>query len=367
VINLAICWRDNKEMAMKIIKIYCVLSALAILISGCSTKMQAADVPASETSGYIAESSETEITTASAAKETEPFKYNPHLHTSLISEVFREEWWGSFYNMCDAMREGKDSFECIDEECFKICTNEVFIGNFFPAACTLVSGDGYEDGVGRLKYKMDKEKFIERQAAFETEVERMLNEAIRTDYSEFEKVMGLYDYICKNFRYDYEPLDGQDIDDFSDYACLTKKNGICCELAGAYAFLLLQSGVDAICFEGTGDAGYHGWTYVVVGGKGYHCDPTWGLCGGFPDVKTDLQFFMLTEQERIDNGFDKESIMPSLIWPFVEEVKSVYPASDTMFKPLHEYCRYVAMDTGRNVVIYVNADYNRIEFSYGDL
>ena len=188
---------------MKKTNILCGILALTILFAGCSAGAAKTDANDTTASEAVSESTETEASTTAAetTKEAEPFKFNPHVHTNLISEYFKDERWESFYNMCDAMREGKDTFECIDEECFKACTHDVFIGTFFPAACTIVVGDGYENGIGKLKYKMDKDKFLERQAAFEKEIERMLNEAIRTDYSEFEKVMGLYDYMCKNFRY----------------------------------------------------------------------------------------------------------------------------------------------------------------------
>ena len=350
---------------MKKAKILCGMLALAFVFSGCSAGIN--ETPAtSETTSDIT----VDVTTTVATETTEaaePFKFNPHVHTNLISDACKEEWWDSFYNMCDAMREGKDSFECINEECYKFCTSEVIIGAYFPAACTLVVGDGFKDGVGKLKYKMDKDKFLERQQAFEKEIERMLNEAIRTDYSEFEKVMGLYVYMCKYFRYDFEPLDGQGIDDFSDYACLTKKNGICCEFAGAFAYLLLQAGVDATPFEGEGSAGYHGWTYVVVGGKGYHCDATWGAHGEDPDADLLLMYFMLTEQERLENGFEKETIRPDVVWPLVDEIKRTYPADDTTFAVFHDYIWFAAMDTERNVIIYKDVDGKNRELSYGDL
>ena len=350
---------------MKKAKIICGMLALAFVFSGCSTGIN--ETPAtSETTSDITVAVTTTVATETT-EAAEPFKFNPHVHSNLISEVFKDEWWDSFYNMCDAMREGKDTFECISEDCYKHCTNEAVIGLFFPAACTTVVGDGYKDGVGKLKYKMDKDKFLERQQAFEKEIERMLNEAIRTDYSEFEKVMGLYDYMCKYFQYDYDPIDKQGIDDFSDYACLMKKNGICCEYAGAFSYLLMQAGVDATPFEGDGTPGYHGWTYVVVGGKGYFCDATWGLHGLMPDAELGLQYFMQTEEERIADGFTKESIRPDMIWPFVPDFKSTFPADDKTFAPLHNFCFYVGMDTVRNVIIYKDTLGKEIELSYGDL
>jgi len=354
---------------MKKTNILCGLLALTFLFSGCNTGAAMTERAVTEASDMTAEITETEASTTAAetTKDAEPFKFNPHIHTALISEVFKEEWWDSFYNMCDAMREGKDTFECLDEECFKMCTNEAMIGTYFPAACTLVVGDGFKDGVGKLKYKMDKDKFIERQRAFEEEIERMLNEAIRSDYSEFEKVLGLYAYMGKHFVYDDNPLDGQGIDDFGDYACLVKKNGICCEVAGAFTYLLLQAGVEATPFEGNGDAGYHAWVYVIVGGKGYFCDPTWGLHGTMPQADLSLQYFMQTENERIVDGFNKESIRSDIIRVFVDEIKTGFPADDETFKPLHDYCLLVEMDTARNVIIYKDVNLEKHEFSYGDL
>ena len=354
---------------MKKAKLLSGVLALTFILSGCSTGIKDTPAQTSDAPEVTTESTATETTTASSetTKETEPFVFNPHVHSNLISEVCKDEWWDSFYKMCDAMREGKETFECVDEDCYKFCTNDVIIGAYFPAACTLVVGDGFKDGVGKLKYKMDKDKFLERQQAFEKEIERMLNEAIRTDYSEFEKVMGIYAYMCKYFKYDFAPLDGQGIDDFSDYACLTKKNGICCEFAGAFTYLLLQAGVDATPFEGDGDSGYHGWTYVVVGGKGYHCDATWGAHGEDPDADLLLMYFMLTEKERLDNGFEKEKTRPDIVWPFVDEVKSTYPADDTTFAVFHDYIWFVSMDTERNVIIYKDVDGRTGELSYGDL
>lgn len=354
---------------MKKAKLLSGVLALTFILSGCSTGIKDTPALTSDAPEVTTESTATETTTASSetTKETEPFVFNPHVHSNLISEVCKDEWWDSFYKMCDAMREGKETFECVDEDCYKFCTNEAVIGLYFPAACTTVVGDGYKDGVGRLKYKMDKDKFLERQKAFEKEIERMLNEAIRTDYSEFEKVMGLYDYICKYFVYDYDPIDKQGIDDFSDYACLTKKNGICCEYAGAFSYLLLQAGVDATPFEGDGTPGYHGWTYVVVGGKGYFCDATWGLHGMMPTAELSLQYFMQTEEERIADGFTKESIRPDIIWPLVRDFKSTFPADDKTFAPLHNYCFLVEMDTEKNVIIYKDINGQKNELSYGDL
>ena len=334
------------------------------LLSGCSSPKPAESVinvksPAETTSEAI------ETTTEETTKAPEPFVFNPHLHCSLLSEIVTEDMWQSLYNMIDAIRAGEDTFKCTDENAYKWCTDEVTIGSFLPPACTYVVGNGYEDGIGKLKYKMDKDKLSQREKAFEEEIVRILNEATVSDRSEFEKLMDLYDYMCKNWVYDYKELDGQGIDDFSDYACLTKKNGICCEIAGAFSYLLLQCGIEAMPF---GTSCEHDWTYVVISGKGYHVDATWGLHGDYPNDPLNLQYFMMTEAERLPQLQDADQLQATWIWPWKTgyDLKR-FSATDETFSALHSGAYYEGIDTERNVIKYKDLDGNPHELSYGDM
>ena len=360
---------DSGYLIMGKTRLLCALLALTILFCGCTSKRTVEDdiknnknpitkitVPSSEPAAETAEETE---------KEPDPFTFNPHLHCSLLSEIVTEDMWNSFYNLVDAVRSGEDTFKCTDENAYKWATNEVTIGTFLPAACTLVVGDGYESGVGKLKYKMDKDKFLEREKAFETEIVRILNEAVNTELSDFEKLMGLYDYMCKNWVYDYNELDGQGIDDFSDYACLTKKNGICCEISGAFSYLLLQCGVEAMPF---GTSCEHDWTYVVIAGKGYHVDATWGLHGDRPEDPVTLQYFMMTLEERLTTLVNKDQLQATLIWPWKEKYDiERFSATDASFKVLHNGETYAGIDTARNVLKYTDPNGNVKEFSYGNM
>ena len=53
--------------------------------------------------------------------------------------------------------------------------------------------------------------------------------------------------------------------------------------------------------------------------------------------------------------------------PLVEKVTSEFPATDTTFKPFHNFLYFVEMDTERNVVVYEEAFGDRFELNYGDL
>lgn len=67
-----------------------------------------------------------------------------------------KEYFDSFYNLCDALRLGKDTFKCENKEIYDWCMNEVTLNNFFPAACMKItdkSNNGtipYENGIGRI-------------------------------------------------------------------------------------------------------------------------------------------------------------------------------------------------------------------------
>ena len=307
-------------------------------------------------------------TTQETTKAPEPFKFNPHPRTELLSEYVTNDMWESLHNLIDAVRTGEDSFKCSSKDTFKWCTDDCILGSFYPPACTLVVADRFENGTGYVKYKMDKDKFLERGKAFEKEIERMLNEAIRTDYSDFEKVMAIFAYICKNFQYDYSTIDGNTVDEFSDYACLTTKKGICCEIGGSYAYLLLQCGVEAMPFSGYGGSGYHTWTYIKIGGQGYHSDATWGLCSEYSTGNPTLTYFMMTEEERVKGSFE-EYIEPDWIWTWKKDYDlKNYSATDARFKEIHDGCELIEMDTEKNIIKYKEPYNGEVrELSYGDL
>ena len=348
-------------------KVISAALALALIFTGCS-----GNVPACSTNAGVyevpTEISETETTTSETTKAPELFTFNPHVRSKLLDEYATDDMWNSLYNLIDALRAGEDSFECSDKYAYDWCTYPSIIGTFVPPACDMFEATGFENGVGRIQYKIDKDKLLEREKTYEDVVVRILNEAVRSDYSEFEKTMAMYAYMCKYFQYDYSPIDGVGVDGFSDYACLMTKQGICCEIASVYMYLLLQCGVDATAMGGEGSAGYHDWTYVVIGGKGYHIDATWALHGYDPDEALTLQYFMLTEEERLANGFDRDKLEPDLVWVWKRDFDITrFSATDKTFAELHDWMYFDSLDTERNVLIYKNADGQTRELNYGTL
>ncbi len=314
--------------------------------------------------------SETSSQQASSASEGEKpetlFTFNPHPHTGLLSELVTDEMWADLYSLIDAIRAGEDTFTCTSEESYKWCTDSCTLSNFLPASCETVEGAGYEDGVGKIRYKIGKEAFLERESAFEEEVVRILNEAADPEDSDFEKLLGIYAYIGEHFSYDYSPIDGNGPDEFSNYACLMTKQGICCEVAGVMTYLLLQVGVEATEFGGDGSAGYHDWNYVEIGGEGYFVDATWALYGDGRDTELTLLYFMETEEERIADGFDQDKFEVDMLWPFKSDYDiGRFRADDSTFAPLHNFAYYEGIDKDRNILRYRIGD-EHYELEYGE-
>ncbi|MBO4908658.1 MAG: transglutaminase domain-containing protein [Lachnospiraceae bacterium] len=263
------------------------------------------------------------------------YSFEPHVYSGKLSEIRDDSYWSSLYNLIDAIRSGEDTFECCDKETYHLLLDGITMNHLYPIACMFIteySGDdkpAYENGIGRIEYAISKEEFEDRRIKFEEDIEEILRQTVRTDYSDFEKCMALYEYMCYNFTYEYDEDPMRD-NEGSTYHTIKERTGICCELGSAYAYLLLQCGVDALEIQSNDDI-YHAWTYVTINGEGYHCDPTWGLTEKDDPIR--LWYFMETEQARTNEGFDMTTLDVPLYLDvnlhFPENIS--FPADDDKF------------------------------------
>ena len=142
-------------------RIICGLLAAMLLFTGCSANRSDSGVP-EETSVSETAVVTTETTVTETTKEAEKFVFKRHVHTNLLSQYVTEDMWQSLYNLMDAIYDGADTFECSDKKAYDWCINDTVIGTFLPPVCMFVEGDGFENGTGKIKYKMDKDKLKER-------------------------------------------------------------------------------------------------------------------------------------------------------------------------------------------------------------
>ena len=286
------------------------------------------------------------------------FEFNPHVYSPMLAQEIPQDYWDSFYNLCDALRAGGTTFACSSREAYEWATDNVVLGHLFPPACTKVSGESndgttpFEGGVGRIYYSMPIEEYVKRQAEFEAVVTDVLNTWLEPDDNDFEKCLKLYDYMESDYCYDYG---SRDYTDGAHYYSIMNQRGICSELSGVYAYFLLQVGVDAQqvgCCIPYGLA--HAWTYVVLDGKGYHIDPTWGLKSELGTEGLCLQYFMITDEARNSDGCLVEELTADLLPEYWTNRSLLdYSATDDSYST-RGYALLTSLDEEEKIVYYTD-------------
>lgn len=300
------------------------------------------------------------------AKAQTEFKFNPHVRPKQLANLYPEEYWEAAFNLIDALRKGEDTFKCKSQEAYDWASNPcTMIDIFQPGSYVLLDsfkqpGEGYKDGVGKIFYAMDKQEFLKKEAAYERDLMKVVNDNVKPDYTDFEKCMALFEYICKNCKYAYDDTDESvQKEEVVFGRPLYLHKGICCELGDFYTTMLLQCGVDAVSVTNDSDGddvGYHSWTMVTLNGKHYHCDPTWGLASEY-DGTFYLQYFMMTDANRDESGFNSKKFQFHCLKPL--KVK----CSDTRFAKLHEGT-YLKIDRKKKLLYYGDLEGKKQSFKY---
>ena len=353
---------------MKNKRILCLVLAVSFLISGCNKgKTEATDI-----SGVAGQTAASDITTSSQTETTasEPFEFNPHVYSGKIAERIPQDYWDAFYNLCDALRKGEDTFGCSSQEAYNWATDVSVLCDLFPPAGAKIEGkstDGspaYENGTGKIHYNMPVEDFLKRESDFEALITDILNSTIEKDDTEYERALKLYLYVAKNYVYDYSLIENLSNDENYVFACFKEKKGQCVNFASVYAYLLLQAGIDAVSYRIYEEL-CHAWTYAVIDGKGYHIDTTWALqADGIEGVY--LDYFMMSDKERIADGCTltdpNVTLLPECS---VNKTNVKFDAKDGQYC-IRDYCRFVSLDEEKKIVHYTDLYGEPKEFCYGE-
>ena len=345
--------------------------AVSFLISGCNKdKIEATDK--TDISGVAGQTAASDITTSSQTETTasEPFEFNPHVYSGKIAERIPQDYWDAFYNLCDALRKGEDTFGCSSQEAYNWATDVSVLCDLFPPAGAKIEGkstDGspaYENGTGKIHYNMPVEDFLKRESDFEVLITDILNSTIEKDDTEYERALKLYLYVAKNYVYDYSLIENLSNDENYVFACFKEKKGQCVNFASFYAYLLLQAGIDAVSYRIYEEL-CHAWTYAVIDGKGYHIDTTWALqADGIEGVY--LDYFMMSDKERIADGCTltdpNVTLLPECS---VNKTNVKFDAKDGQYC-IRDYCRFVSLDEEKKIVHYTDLYGEPKEFCYGE-
>ena len=161
-----------------------------------------------------------------------------------------------------------------------------------------------------------------QESELTAEIEDLLNELNLWNATDYEKICGIYDYICANITYDYDNLNDDSYKlKHTAYAALMDKTAVCQGYAVLFYRLALELGVDNRLIAG----GNHAWNIVALGSQYYNVDSTWdaGL--------SNYNYFLKGSRNFTDHTAYAEFR--------TEEFTAQYPQSETDYpKPITGTC-----------------------------
>ena len=173
--------------------------------------------------------------------------------------------------------------------------------HWYSWAATIYRSDkGYT-----IVYDMTYVSTAEEEAQVDAAVDALLTELDLWNASDYDKIKGVYDWICTNVTYDYDGLAAQNsLQIYTAYAALVKRTSVCQGYASLFYRMMLELGVDCRVITGTVDGGAHAWNIVKLDGVYYNVDATFDAAYLQGDVG--YCYFLVSDANFVDHVADLE-------------------------------------------------------------
>lgn len=128
-----------------------------------------------------------------------------------------------------------------------------------------------------ITYTISYYTTAEQEAEITSKIQSVLDAMDLYEASEYEKICGIYDYICRNVTYDFQHL-SQGIGYplmFTAYAAMVNGTAVCQGYASLLYRMALTLGVEARLVGGESNNEPHAWNIVRIGSVYYDVDATW--------------------------------------------------------------------------------------------
>ncbi|MBR4077490.1 MAG: hypothetical protein IKK17_02680 [Oscillospiraceae bacterium] len=120
-------------------------------------------------------------------------------------------------------------------------------------------------------------------------IDSILGELNLYNAHEYDKVLGVYNWITEEVQYDFDNYDDNAYTlKHSTYAAMIDRCAVCQGYATLLYRMLLSLGVDCRYIGGRADNESHAWVIIKLDGKYYNADPTWDR-----DLKGHYRYFLI--------------------------------------------------------------------------
>ncbi len=169
-----------------------------------------------------------------------------------------------------------------------------------------------------LTYQVDYYTTAQQEQELDRTITGVLSELNLWNAPDYEKITGIYDYICDHVVYDYANLGNNDYKlQYTAYAAMVQGTSVCQGYALLFYRMALELGVDTRLITGIGNGGRHGWNIVRIGGLYYNVDATW-------DAGETVYDYFLRSPDNFDDHYRDDKFETA-------DYHATYPMSRTDF------------------------------------
>ena len=138
------------------------------------------------------------------------------------------------------------------------------------------SASEYSLGKLKLTYSKDSSDIKSHQSLMKESKLKFINQYIKPEMSDYEKLLAAHDYIINNTRYDQDMIgDKYTPESHSAYGVLVLGKGVCEGYAKAFKYLLDEMNIENILILGESKGEKHAWNLINIEEEYYHVDVTW--------------------------------------------------------------------------------------------
>ena len=172
----------------------------------------------------------------------------------------------------------------------------------------------------------------QQQATMDAAVNSLLSQLNLSGKSDYEKICGIYDWMCANITYDNANLNDNSYTlKYTAYAALVNRTAVCQGYANLFYRLALALGVDSRIISGTGitnaGSGPHAWNIVKLEGSYYDADATWDAT--WKQAGLEYEWFLKNEGDFSADHVRNEAFTTAAF-------RAAYPMAETDYTPTEE-------------------------------